>query len=310
MTTTWKTDEEKPSARVPHASAKPVRRQGFISILANILEKIVIYGFLSIMAIFALFPVYYVVQASLAAGQNLYTTDLHLLPANPTMGNYVYALTRLPLLNWIGNTMLICFMTTIIGVIFSTTGAYALSRFRFNGRRMTLRFLLALQAFPGLLALSAYYLMLNALGLLNSLWGLVLIGSAGSLVFCCWNMKSYMDSLPVELEQAAFLDGASHWQAFLRVVLPLVSPALAVSSLLNFVGGWNEYALANLVLNANATGSNLTFMLGLYSLQSDFHTPWGYFAAASVIVSVPLMVLFLYGQRFFQAGLAIGATAN
>jgi len=148
------------------------------------------------------------------------------------------------------------------------------------------------------------------LGLTNNLFGLVLIYAAGALVFCCWNTKSYFDTLPPELEQAALIDGATHTQAFIRIVLPLAAPALVVSTLFSFISGWNEYALANLVLNANSSGSNLTFMLGLYGLQSDFHTPWGIFAAASVIVSLPLMLLFLYAQGFFRSGLALGSLAN
>ncbi len=187
------------------------------------------------------------------------------------------------------------------------SGAYALSRFRLAGRDITLNVLLAIQAFPGLLALTAYYVILNKLGLLNTLIGLVVIYAAGSLVFVCWNMKGYFDTLPVELEQAAMIDGATPTQAFLRVTLPLAAPALAASALFIFIGGWNEYALANLVLNSNASGSNLTFVLGLFTLQSDFRTPWGYFAAASVVVSVPLIILFLYAQRFFRSGLTIGS---
>jgi arabinogalactan oligomer/maltooligosaccharide transport system permease protein len=195
-------------------------------------------------------------------------------------------------------------------MVCSTTGAYALARFRFAGRQLTLRGLLALQAFPGLLALPAYYLLLNALNLLNNLLGLVLIYSAGALVFCCWNTKSYLDSLPIELEQAALLDGATPFQAFWRIVLPLASPALAVSALFTFTAGWNEFALANLVMNANGTGSNLTFILGLFSLQDDFRTPWGIFAASSIVISIPLMLVFLYAQRYFKSGMAMGSVTS
>ncbi|MBO0782720.1 MAG: ABC transporter permease subunit [Ktedonobacteraceae bacterium] len=272
------------------------------------LSQGLVYIYLIGMTIFALFPIYYVIQASLAGGQNLYTTDLRLLPANPTLDNYVYAFTQMPILAWLGNTFFVCGLSTLIGIIFSMTGAYALSRFRFRGRETTLSLLLALQAFPGLLAITAYYYLLQYLNLLDTapLVGLAIINAAGSLVFSCWNIKGYFDTLPVELEQAAMIDGASHWQAFLRVTLPLATPALAASALLIFVGGWSEFALANFVLNSNDTGSNLTFILGLYRLQSDYHTPWGYFAAASVIISVPLIFLFLYAQRFFKSGLTIG----
>lgn len=268
----------------------------------------IIYVFLAVMTIFALFPIYFVIQASFAGGQNLYSTDLRLIPLNPSFDNYVYAFTQLPIFAWFGNTILVCGISTLIGLVFSMTGAYALSRFRFQGREVTLNLLLALQAFPGLLAITAYYYILQYLNIVGTvpLLGLALIYAPGTLVFGCWNIKGYFDTLPVELEQAAMIDGASHTQAFLQVTLPLAAPALAASALFMFVGGWNEFALANFVINPNATGSNETFILGLYSLQTTYHTPWGWFAAGSVIISIPLMALFLYAQRFFQSGLTIG----
>lgn len=266
-----------------------------------------IYLYLAAMVIFALFPVYYVVQASLAGDQNLYTTTLQLLPSKPTFSNYAYAFSQLPLLNWMINTTIVCGLATLIGVVFAMTGAYALSRFRFRGRELSLTFLLALQAFPGLLAITAYYYLLSYTGLLNApLIGLALIYAAGNLAFGTWNIKGYFDTIPVALEQAAMIDGATLWQAFWRILLPLSTPTLAASALFMFVGGWNEFALANFVLNSNSNGSNLTFILGLNALQGTYSTPWGYFAATSVIISLPLMLLFLYARRFFQSGLTIG----
>jgi arabinogalactan oligomer / maltooligosaccharide transport system permease protein len=272
------------------------------------LPVVFIYAYLVVMTIFALFPMYYVVQASLAGNQNLYSTTLQLLPSSPTFANYVYAFTQEPIFNWVINTTIVCAMATLIGVIFSMTGAYALSRFRFRGREASLSFLLALQAFPGLLAITAYYYLLSYLNLLNTapLIGLALIYAAGDLVFGTWNIKGYFDTLPVALEQAAMIDGATMWQAFVRVTLPLAAPALAASALFMFVGGYTEFALANFVLNANSGGTNLTFILGLNALQGTYTTPWGYFAATSVIISIPLMALFLYASRFFQSGLTVG----
>ena len=286
-------------------SRTSVLRRRFLSNSSVIL----IYVYLVLMAIFALFPIYYVLQASFAGGQNLYTTTLQLLPSAPTLANYVYAFTQEPIFNWLLNSTLVCGLSTLIGIFFSITGAYALSRFRFRGREVSLTLLLALQAFPGLLAITAYYYLLQYLHLLNTapLVGLALIYAAGNLVFGTWNIKGYFDTLPVELELAAMIDGASLWQAFRHITLPLATPALAASALFMFVGGWNEFALANFVLNANSNGSNLTFILGLYGLQGTYTTPWGYFAATSVIISIPLMLLFMYARRFFQSGLTIGA---
>ncbi len=278
------------------------RRRGGIGVA-------LIYLFLTIMLIFALFPIYFVVQASLRGNQTLYTTDLQLFPTHPTLSNYEYVFTQIPFLNWVGNTIFVCGMATLLGLLFATTGAYALSRFRFRGRQMTLVVLMAIQAFPQLLALLAYYLLLQTLGIIENapLLGLAVVYAGGSIVFSCWNIKGYFDTLPVELEQAAMVDGATHTQAFLRVTLPLAAPSLAASALFIFIGGWSEFPIANILLNSNTTGSNLTFPVGIYGLQQDFRTPWGYFAAASVLVAIPVSIAFLYLQRFFKSGLTIGS---
>src|SRR5258708_12244481 len=192
---------------VPLAEEQPRRviRARRAPRVGSILSLGGIYAFLIVMAVFALFPIYYVIQASFAGAQNLYTTELHLLPANFTFDNYMYAFTQLPLLNWIANTILVCGLTTVLGVICSTTGAYALARFRFAGRQLTLRGLLALQAFPGLLALPAYYLLLNSLNLLTNLLVLWLIYSAGPLAFCCCTTTPYLYPLPIELQHPPLL---------------------------------------------------------------------------------------------------------
>lgn len=266
-----------------------------------------VYAFLVVMTIFSLFPIYYVVQASLRSSQTLYTSDLQLFPDHPTLENYRYVLTEIPFLHWVLNSLYVCGLATLLGLFASTTGAYALSRFRFKGRQLTLVALLAIQAFPQLLALLAYYLLMQSLHLINTLEGLALVYAAQTVVFGTWNIKGFYDTLPIELEQAALVDGATPTQAFLRVTLPLALPALASSALFMFINGYNEFALGNILLNSNVDGSNLTFPLGLYGLQQDFRVPWGYFAAVSVLVSVPLMALFLYLQRFFRSGLTIGS---
>lgn len=266
-----------------------------------------VYVFLVVMTIFALFPIYFVLQASLRGDQSLYSTELQLIPDHPTLSNYVYMLTQQSLLHWIGNSIYVCGLATVLGLFFSTTGAYALSRFRFAGREVGLLVLLAIQAFPSLLALLAYYLLLQNLHLIDHLEGLAIVYAAGTIVFGVWNIKGYFDTLPIELEQAALVDGATPTQAFLRITLPLAAPSLAASALFMFIGGWNEFPVANILLNANASGSNLTWPLGLFALQGDFRTPWGYFAAASVVIAVPVMALFLWLQRYFQGGLTIGS---
>lgn len=264
-----------------------------------------VYIFLAVMVIFSLFPLYFVLQASLNATQALISTDLQLIPTHPTLGNYLFVITGEPFLHWLWNSILVCGLATIIALACATTGAYALSRFKFRGRQSSLLVLIALQTFPGLLAIYAYFDILDRLGIDGTQLGLAVVYAAGNIVFGVWNIKGYFDTLPIELEEAGRVDGANYFQIFWRIILPLAGPALAASALFMFIGGWNEFVLAKLILNPDP--SQLTVPVGLYQLQSDQYTPWGYFAAASVIVSVPLMLLFLYLQRFFKAGLTIGS---
>ena len=264
-----------------------------------------IYIFLGVMTVFSIFPIYFVVYASLSPTQALITTQLQLIPTQPSLGNYAFVIEQLPFLHWMFNSIVVCGLATIIALLCSTTGAYALSRFRFAGRQASLLTLIALQTFPGLLAIYAYYQILQWLHLDGTPVGLAIVYAAGNIVFGVWNIKGYFDTLPIELEEAARVDGASYTTIFTQIILPLAMPALAASALFMFIGGWNEFVLAKLILSPDP--NSLTVPVGLFQLQQDQYTPWGYFAASSVLVSVPLMLLFLYLQRFFKAGLTIGS---
>jgi len=264
-----------------------------------------IYLFLGVMVVFALFPIYFVLQASLNATQALISTQLQLIPTSPSLDNYRFVLQQEPFLTWMRNSILVCVMATILALVCSTTGAYALSRFRFRGRRISLYFLIGLQAFPGLLAIYAYFSILSLLHLDGTLFGLAIVYASTNLVFGVWNIKGYFDTIPIELEEAALVDGASYFTIFTRIILPLAAPALAASALFMFISGWNEFVLAKLILNPD--NNSLTVPVGLFQLQQDQYTPWGYFAAAAVLVSIPLMLLFLYLQRFFKSGLTLGS---
>lgn len=263
------------------------------------------YAYLVIMVLFAVFPLFFVLQASFNGLGNLYTTNLQLLPPHPSLANYSYLIKNYPFFNWVLNSAIAGIVSAGVGLCVATLAGYALSRFRFQGRISFLIFLLALQAFPGLLALSAYFYVFVKLGLYDSLWGLIIAYSVGPQAFGVWNMKGYFDTIPVELEQAAMVDGATIVGAFFRIALPLAVPALATTFLFSIIGVYNEYALAHFLLNGN--GADVTFPVGMQSLASDHFTSWGVFAAGSVMASVPLMALFLYLQSYFKSGLTIGS---
>lgn len=294
------TDVSRAKRSVP---APTVRVKGRRS---SILEMTLVYLILILAVFFALFPVWFLVTASIRPGQTLFSTNLAnaLWPAATTLGNYQYMLTKTDFLLWIRNSFYIAVLTTIATLFIATPAAYAFSRFRFPGRSNLLLLFLALQSFPAVMALVPLYLLLQRLGLLNHA-GLILAYSAGALVFNIWNMKGYFDTIPIDLGEAALIDGATPTQAFLRVVLPLARPVLAITALFSFLAGWNEYITAQTILNSSA---EYTAPVGLYILQNDKSVPWGYFAAGSLMVSVPVMILFLSLQRNLVSGLTAGGS--
>ncbi len=272
------------------------RRQSFTTMLAQ-------YILLALGLLFSIFPIYFVFQAALRPGNTLYSTELQLIPTNATLENFAYVLTEIPLLRWIWNSLQVSIMTTVATLLISVSAGYALSRFKFRGRSTLLTSLLALQAFPAALALPALYLLLLRLGLLNSHLGLVLVYAAGAIAFNVWNLKGYFDTIPIDLEEAAMIDGATPTQAFLRIMLPLARPSLAVTALFGFLAGFGDFILANTVLFEERL---FTAPVGIYSLQDGYRQPWGYFAASSLIISIPVTVVFLYLQRNLVSGLAAG----
>jgi arabinogalactan oligomer/maltooligosaccharide transport system permease protein len=262
-----------------------------------------IHGFLFGMLIIALFPVFFILQAAVRPGQSLYTLTLSLWPSQPTLDNFKYILTQIPFPLWLRNSLVVCTATMVAGLVGSATGAYALSRFRFAGKRMTLIMLLAIQSFPTVLALIPIYIILRLVHLVGTPFGLILAYVSVALVFAAWNLKGYFDTIPQELDEAALIDGCTPTQAFLRITLPLAVPALAVTALLMFITGWNEWVMAQTLLSDE---NNYTVPVGLWGLQNDYRIPWGYFASAALIVSIPIMTLFLLLQRYFRSGLTVG----
>jgi arabinogalactan oligomer/maltooligosaccharide transport system permease protein len=252
---------------------------------------------------FAVFPIYFVMQASLRPGNQLYTTDLQLFPSDATLDNFRYVLTQLPLLTWLRNSITIAAATTVATLLITVPAGYALSRFVFRGRGGILTGLLALQAFPALLALPAFYLILLRLGLLNSHIGLILVYAAGATAFNIWNIKGYFDTISIDLAEAATIDGATTTQAFLLVMLPLARPVLAVTALFGFLSGFGDFILANTVLFDEQL---YTAPVGVFTLQNGYRNPWGWFAACALIIALPVTVLFLYLQRHLVSGLSAG----
>lgn len=264
------------------------------------------YLLLILAGIFAFYPVWFAILASGRLGGRLYSLNLPgmFFPVEWTFENYRVMLFDRPFLTWLTNSIIVAVITMGSSMLFATSAAFAFSRFRFKGRELGLIFFLALQAFPGVLALIPVAQLLTALGLYGSKLGLVFAYTTGTLIFCTWNLKGYFDTIPIDLEEAGMIDGAGPIQSFLLIALPLARPALAVTALFAFLAGWSDFVFASVLVPAPDSAKML--VPGMYSLANSQSVPWGYFAAGAVMIIIPVSILFLYLQRFFESGLTLG----
>jgi arabinogalactan oligomer/maltooligosaccharide transport system permease protein len=198
---------------------------------------------------------------------------------------------------------LITLTTATLGVILSSSAAYAFSRFKFHGRSAGLIFLLTTQMIPAGMLLLPLYIMLSRLKLMNTYLGLIIAYSVSAVPFSIWILKGYFDTIPPDLEEAAMIDGTSRLGAFYRVILPLSTPALAVAFLFNFTSSWSEYLVARVVL---VKAPMYTWPLGIWTYASQFSLQAGKFAAASMLLALPSMALFLYSSKWLVSGLTLG----
>lgn len=259
---------------------------------------------LIVLCLIALYPLVRIIGISVRPGHRLLTTDLALFPADATIEHYRNVLFNRDFLLWIWNSLLITLSTATLGIIIAATGAYAFSRWNFPGKKTGLVFLLATQMIPAAMMMVPIYILAIQLDLINTWIGLVVAWSVQTVPFSTWILKGYYDTIPFELEQAAMVDGATRIGAFLRIILPLAVPAMAIAFLFNFMHAWNDYLLARIMLQSR---SMYTWTLGLHRMQGQFHTQWGEFSAAAVMVSIPATALFLFSSKWLISGLTLGS---
>ena len=202
------------------------------------------------------------------------------------------------------NSALIMLAASAIGMVLATTAGYAFSRWTFPGAKMGMSLFLVTQMFPGVVMAVPLYILLDEIGMLDSMLGLALVYSTTAVPFCTWNLKGYFDTIPVDLEEAALMDGASRWVTFTRIILPLSRPALVVTGLFSFMTAWNEFILAATFMS-DERAYTLPVVLNAY--VGEFGTEWGHFAAGAILVSLPVMALFFLLQRFLVEGLTAGS---
>jgi ABC-type maltose transport system permease subunit len=271
-----------------------------------------LYFFLLVATAVVLFPVFWVLMASLKTGGSLFSATLLPNLKELTLNNYIELLQKTNFLLWLKNTLFLCVTVSLIGVAISTTAGYAFSRFHFWGRKSGLMTMILLQMFPAAMAMVALFRLLLYLGNLtggliglNTLSGLVLVYAGGSIPFNTWIVKGYLDSLPKELEESAYIDGATRTQTFLAIILPLLGPILAVTAIFNFIGPYADFIFPSIFLTGE---DKFTLAVGMRALiANNFTANWAQFAAASMLGALPILIIFFALQKFLVEGLTKGA---
>lgn len=270
--------------------------------------SVLVHLFLVAATIAALYPVLWVVALALSPGQS---PGARVLPVatHPSLEHLRDVVgTRDDAGRWLFgrqlfNSLAVSLATAAVGIAIATPAAYALARFRFVGKERGVWLLLATQMFPGVATLVPLYLILEKLHLLDSRAGLVLVYATTAVPFCVMQLRSAFEAIPIDLEEAARVDGATRWQAFRRVALPAARPAIAVTALFAFMSAWNEFILAATLLSR---ADAFTLPVALQRYVGEHGADWGKFAAGALVVSVPVMALFYLAQRQIVSGLTAG----
>jgi len=271
---------------------------------AKILSAILT-GFVSLIVIAELFPLYWIVSASLRPYGTLYTTEVRLIPTDATLDAFQWLLFESKFFIWLKNSLIVYAVTLFTCLATTIPASYALSRFQFSGKNVLLSSYFVLsQVMTGMsvIGLIALYTLLLKLKLMNSLIALGVIYAASLVPFTSWYLKGYFDSLPRDFDEAALMDGASFFQNLRHVILPIAKPGIAVTIILITVTTWSEWVLASTLLGSE----NFTLPVGLVSLQARWETPWNRFAAMSILYAVPIIAVFIIAQRYLKAGLTLG----
>ena len=263
--------------------------------------------------IFSVFPVLWMISASLNPTGTLATQTL--IPENPSLENYRTLLTldQFPFWSWFLNSLKVAGISAVLSLAITTVAAYSFSRFRFRGRQTMLKALLLINAFPTLLALVATFLMVSqagdvvpALGL-DSHTTLILVYLGGAMGVNIWLMKGFLDTIPRDIDESAMVEGATDWQIFVKLILPLLRPILIVIVILNYISTYGEFVLARVLLGVGSSES-YTLMLGLQIFAgAQFMQRWGVFAAGALIGALPIMIIYLALQDQIVGGLTQGA---
>jgi trehalose/maltose transport system permease protein len=270
----------------------------------RLVGRALFYLLIAVIIFYTVFPFYWAIVSSLKTGSSIF--EVEFIPKHPSFDNYVQLFKEQPFGRNILNSLMVAAVSTAISLFLALTAAYALSRIQFRGRSSMLFAILSISMFPQIAVLSGMFELIRLLDLYDTLTGLVLCYLILTLPFTVWVLTSFMRELPRELEEAAIVDGAKPWRILTRVFLPIMGPALVATGLLAFIVAWNEFLFA-LTFTLSNEHRTVPVAIALITGASAYELPWGRIMAASVIVTVPLILLVLLLQRRIVSGLTAGA---
>jgi multiple sugar transport system permease protein len=254
--------------------------------------------------VFCLLPFYWLINISLKTGADLSGSDI--FPPNPSLDNYTSIFDNADFTRALANSAIVSLVTTAVGIVVGAFAAYALARLRMRGKGILLAIVLSITTFPQIAIAAPLFRLWDNIGLYNTLIGLVIPYLTFALPLSIYILVSFFREIPKDLEEAALVDGATHFEAFRKVVVPLAAPGLATTAILTFIAAWNEFLLA-LTLTTSREARTVPVAISQFTGSSQFEVPLGTQSAASVVISIPLIILVLLFQKRIVAGLTAGA---
>jgi multiple sugar transport system permease protein len=254
--------------------------------------------------IFCLLPFYWLINTSLKTGADLSKADL--IPPNPSLDNYESIFKNSDFTNGLKNSVIVSLSVTVLALLFGSFAAYALARLKLKGKFFILGLVLSVTTFPGIAIAAPLFKLWSDIGIYNTRIGLIIPYLTFALPLAIYILVSFFREIPKDLEEAAMVDGATHFQAFRKVVVPLAAPGLATAGILTFIFAWNEFLLA-ITLTSSQSARTVPAAIAFFTGSTQFEQPLGTISAASVVISIPLIILVLLFQKRIVAGLTAGA---
>lgn len=267
---------------------------------AHFINKFLVWFFLIGTSLFVLYPLVYVVSAAFSSQQNIAALNVVPFGDGISFSNFEYLFKKTDYLIWFKNTLFVAFTTMLTTILVCALSAYVFSRFKFKLKKSMMMALLILQIFPSFVGMVAIYVILLRIGGLDKLWGLVLVYVAGNIPYNTWLVKSYMDTLPRSLDEAARIDGAGHFKVFFKIILPIAKPIIVFLSITSFTAPWMDFIFPKMVLRSS---KSQTVALGLFSFVSDKKNMFSTFAAGSLLIAIPFIIFFVITQKMLITSL-------